>query len=182
LLIPTWDAFLTFIKQQRQTAVQRHEQWGTLPAKLQSQLDSYLPSIDHLVQFITRTKQPVLIHTDLNEENILGDWKDKESDESDWIPTSIIDFGDARVGDLLYEITPLHISTFKCEKPLLKKFFESYGLNPAVFPSFPYYAMVYTLLHDCDALSTAFHEDPDLREVQTLVELATALWDLSVSP
>lgn len=38
--------------------------------------------------------------------------------------------------------------------------------------------MVHTLLHECDALATAFRHFPEARESKTLEELAIALWEL----
>jgi hygromycin-B 7''-O-kinase len=39
----------------------------------------------------------------------------------------LIDFGDAMVGDLHYELAALHLDLFDCDKRLLRQFLDHYG-------------------------------------------------------
>ena len=54
--------------------------------------------------------------------------EDDEAGEDFWIPLSVIDFGDAKVGDPLWDLVPLHISCFRADKRLLRKFCQTYAL------------------------------------------------------
>lgn len=49
--------------------------------------------------------------------------------ESDWIPSALIDFGDAKAGDPLWDLIPLYASVFRCKKNLLKVWKESSYLH-----------------------------------------------------
>ena len=47
------------------------------------QLQSYLPSVEEIrSSFVNTAKAPVLVHSDLNDENLLGEWED-DSDEDE---------------------------------------------------------------------------------------------------
>jgi hypothetical protein len=83
------------------------------------------------------------------------------------------------VGDFLFELVPLHISCFRCDKKLLQEFLGAYGWQEKWSHKHTYLAMCYTMLHYCDALSTVYHFNPDLRKIKDFETLATVLWDLS---
>ncbi len=51
-----------------------------------------------------------------------GSW-----DGERWQTWALVDFSDARVGDLLYELVALHIDLFQLDTRLLRAFLEAYG-------------------------------------------------------
>lgn len=168
-LRPGWDAFVRFMAEQRDICVANHLRWQTLPAHLIGQIDAYLLPVEALVDQRTR---PYLLHGDLNEDHVLGRFE-----AGRWRLTGIIDFGDARVGDQLYDLVPLHIGLFRCDKRLLRRFLESYGFDD-LRPRFVQLVMSYALLHECDVLGPIFGWFPAARAIARLDELATLLWDL----
>jgi hygromycin-B 7''-O-kinase len=168
-LRPTWDAFVYFMAEQRSTCVANALRWQTMPAHLIDQIDAYLPAIAVLVD---QTTKPYLLHGDLNEDHVLGRFA-----AGRWRLTGIIDFGDARVGDRCYDLIPLHIGLFRCNKRLLRRFLESYGFDD-LRGRFVQQAMSYALLHECDVLGPIFGWFPAARAITRLDELATLLWDL----
>jgi Ser/Thr protein kinase RdoA (MazF antagonist) len=163
-----WDAFVRFMAEQRSSCVANHRHWQTTPDHLIGQIDAYLPPIEALVEQTTR---PQLLHGDLNEDHVLGRFA-----AGHWRITGIIDFGDARFGDRLYDLAPLHIGLFRCDKRLLRCFLEGYGFDDR--PRFVQQVMSYTLLHECDVLGPIFGWFPAARAITRLDELATLLWDL----
>ena len=73
-------------------------------------------------------------------------------------------------------VLALHMGLFHGDKTLLRAFLESYG---DIFQEdFVRKAMSFTLLFEFDVLGQIFQDAPQLREVQTLAELATFIWDI----
>ena len=93
-----------------------------------------------------------------------------------WTTSGVIDFGDAMLGDLYYELAALHLDLFAGDKRLLTDFLEAYGLTPET--DFPYRAMITALMHQFDVFGSLFAYQPSLAEVKTLEELAACLWDV----
>jgi hypothetical protein len=103
-----------------------------------------------------------------------------------WETSGIIDFGDTLMGDPIFDLVALHVSIFRCNKRLLKRFLDKYGLDrwPELKQgrgglSFSKIAMCYTLWHPCDALKTVYLKKPHFMKLMKLEELEKALWDLS---
>lgn len=147
-----------------------------------------------------------LLHGDVTDENVLLGAKDQGEEHTSKKPkienennvnitkqdssyankvvsiSGLIDFGDAMIGDLMYELVSLHISVFKCDKKLLRIFLENYGKD--YFPclssmkKFTYVAMCYTLLHPCDAMRTVYQYKPGYRSHQSWEDVADAIWNL----
>jgi hygromycin-B 7''-O-kinase len=169
-LRPTWEAFDRFLAGQRANAVAHHQQWQTLPQRLIAQIDRYLPPLAELVD---HRAAPHLLHADLNADHVLGDFQGDR-----WHPTAIIDFGDARVGDRLYELPALHIGLFRGDKGLLLAFLEAYGFDAELRRDFPRRAMTMTLLHEWNVMSEIIEAFPHVADIGSLEELAALLWDL----
>src|SRR5262249_49729636 len=110
-LMPEWDDFAAFLAAQRAAAAATHVRWGRLPARLVAHIDTYLPRLEELID---RPATPALIHADLNRDHVLG-----EIVGGAWRPTGVIDFGDARVGDRMYELVALHLGLFDADGRLL---------------------------------------------------------------
>ena len=165
-----WEPFLAFLAARRRACVADHRAWGTLPARLIDQIDAYLPPVADLVD--TRAP-PSLLHADLNGDHVLGGFHDGH-----WRPTGIIDFGDARVGDLAYELPALHLGLFHGDKHLLRAWLTAYGQVAAWDDRRRRRAMSMTLLHQFDVLVDVFRTHPAARQIRSLGNLATLLWDL----
>ncbi|KAN0003262.1 hypothetical protein ACTFIZ_009423 [Dictyostelium cf. discoideum] len=112
-----------------------------------------------------------------------------------WDPKYLIDWGDSKIGDRWYELVSLYISVFALDKVRLKSFLSKYILPPNSNKEnekswLDYYnenpqnfikrAMQYTLIHHCDAFTTAAKHNPLLRNYQTIDELANSIWNLDV--
>lgn len=167
---PAWDGFVSFLEQQRHSCVENHKRWKALPASLIDQIDGYLLPVRTLVN---QRSRPLLLHCDLNQDHVMGFLKD-----GPWQTTGIIDFGDARIGERLYELIALHMGLFHGDKTLLGAFLESYGIDKMVEKQFVHKAMSYTLLFEFDVLGPIFQAAPSLRRVTSLAKLAELLWDI----
>ncbi len=158
-----WDAFLCA---RRATCAADQAAWGTLPPHLVAQIEDYLPAPDELLAEGRRG----LIHADLNADHVLG-----RVEAGGWRLTGIIDFGDARVGDLAYELVALHLGLFGCDRALLGEFLRWHGgFTPDA--AFARRAMAMTLLHEFDVLVDV---PPEILAAPDLETLAGALWDVS---
>jgi hygromycin-B 7''-O-kinase len=166
---PDWSAYLDFLNGQQQVCVTRHREWGRMPAHLVDLIDSYLFPLD---DWIDMDKTPHLIHADLTRDHLLG-----KLEEDQWHTGGLIDFGDAMIGDLYYELAALHLDLFHGDKKMLKRFLETYGSIP-VDDRFVRKAMTATLLHQFDVMGPLFERLPHLRAVPQLQELAALLWDI----
>lgn len=56
----------------------------------------------------------------------LGDFN---QDKTIWKPVGVIDFGDVKRGDRLYDLISAHVDLFKCDKSLTLRMMASYGLD-----------------------------------------------------
>jgi Ser/Thr protein kinase RdoA (MazF antagonist) len=173
-LAPTWDAFTDFVARQRASAAANHARWGSLPAHLLAQLDAYLPD---LAELIDRSAAPVPLHCDLNRDHVLG-----EAIGGPWRPSGIIDFGDARVGDRMYELGALHLGLFDGDGQRLRAFLDAYGRDAWPRRDFARRAMAMALLHEFDVLGDVFQQIPAANQVASLGELAELLWGAASGP
>lgn len=167
---PRWDAYRDFLARQRAACLENHQAWKTLPAHFTAELPDYLSPLDEL---IPAGEAPHLIHADLTCDHILGRWEGEN-----WQPLSIIDFGDARVGSLYYELAALHLDLFAGDTRLLRAWLAGYaGSNP---PSkiAPRLALSTALLHQFDVLRGVFVRRPELASLPNLTALADALWNV----
>jgi hygromycin-B 7''-O-kinase len=166
----SWESFTTFVNHQQQNCARNHKAWNTLPPHLIFQIEDYLMPKASLVLM---ENEPSIIHCDLNSDHVLGDFK-----SGSWQPSGIIDFGDAKVGDRIYDLVALHIGLFNCDKRLLKQFLEVYGRDEELENYFVKRAMNYTLLHEFDVLLPLFEQHPQLSKLTTLEELAQRIWNV----
>lgn len=142
----SWEEYRGFMQAQRALCVENHRRWGHLSPGLAEQLAEFLPL---LVEAGTLPgEQPHLIHADLTADHVLGRLQGGR-----WQTLGIIDWGDSRVGSLLYELVALHLDLFRGDKRLLRAYLEAYGLPPAWREDFARRAMATTLLHQFDVLA-----------------------------
>ncbi len=120
--------------------------------------------------------EPVYLHGDLNNENVLLDHR------KDGSRFSMIDFGDSLFGHRLYDFVAVHLSLFACDKRLLALFLQVYGGEglPPTAALFAHACFVYCLLSESPAFRTAVHFIPRLSECASLSEMATIVFDVSV--
>ena len=116
---------------------------------------------------------PRLLHCDLNADHLLGVFVNGR-----WQPTGILDFGDAKIGDPLYELVALHLYLFEGDPARLRLFLDSYGWDDTMRHHFVRRAMCYTLLFEFNAFAQPFQHWPHWRMVETLDELARLIWTL----
>ena len=165
---PSWDAFIDLLKIQRRGCKRSFRKWGCLPEHLFAQLNDFLLPLGELVD---THSTPHLIHADLTADHVLGRlWN------GSWKSMALIDFGDAMIGNLYYELVALHLDLFRGEKPLLAAYLDAYGLDEQARRELPVRAMNMALLHRFDVLEPVFKREPSLRQVATLGELADVLW------
>ncbi len=160
-----WESYSEFLHQQYS---HRDEKKATLPLHISEQLTEYLFPPEKLVPAGTR---PHLVHADITGDHLLGRFISGE-----WQPLALIDFGDARVADLYYELAALHTDLFRCDRKLLKAFLAAYGFE--LPPDFAHSAMSTALLHKFDILTPALEMHPEFRKVRSLPELADSIWKL----
>jgi hygromycin-B 7''-O-kinase len=163
-----WDDFAAFLAAQRAAAAETHARWGRLPARLVAQIDDYLPGLDELID---RSAPPALIHADLNRDHVLG-----EPTGGAWRPSGIIDFGDVKIGDRMYELVALHLGLFDADRRLLRAFLDTYGFDDGLRRDFVRRAMAMTLLFEFDTLGEIMESMPGAAQAASLDVLAELLW------
>jgi hygromycin-B 7''-O-kinase len=168
----TWGDFAAFLAAQRAAAAATHARWGRLPARLVAQIDDYLLDVDELID---RTEPPALIHADLNRDHVLGEMVDGA-----WRPSGVIDFGDVKIGDRMYELVALHLGLFDADRRLLRAFLDTYGFDAALRRDFVRRAMAMTLLFEFDTLGEIVESVPSAAAAASLEELAELLWGSGV--
>jgi hygromycin-B 7''-O-kinase len=161
-----WEPFASWAISQRGRCADRYA--DMLPARLLAQLDAFLPAVEELID---RALPPRLLHCDLNADHLLV-----QKRPEGWEPTGIIDFGDAKVGDPLYELGALHIGMFRCDRRLLAEYVRAYAGDVAAPRQFARRATSYAMLHDFDVFASALEQRPALRDAPTLGVLAEQLY------
>ncbi len=166
----SWERYAALLERQRAELQRSHSEWRALPEALQAQLEEYvLPP----AELIDRHAAPHLIHADLTANHILG-----RLERGRWQTLAIIDWGDAMVGNLLYELAALHLDLFRCDPRLLRAFLEAYGLDAAARRELPRRAMSVALLHQFNVLTRLQRDRPDLDGATSLEALAEGLWSV----
>ena len=175
---PSGEAYQSLLQAQRAGCRAAHQAWGSLPPRLIEQIDAYLTPalLDELVAGARLA--PVLIHADLTVDHLLGRLVESPTGKH-WITSGVIDFGDAMVADLYYELAALHLDCFRGDKRLLKAYLQAYGACSREFlETLPDRAMATTLLHRFNVLSLVFDAFPEAGQIESLSQLARFLWDI----
>lgn len=166
-----WEPYLSFLHTQRARVVEVYRQSKSLPKRLLEQLDSYLLPVEELVNL---TARPHLIHADLTQDHLLGEFK-----LGRWRTHGLIDFGDAINGDLFYELVALHLDLFQGDKCLLAIYLADYGLDDFHRTNFARKSLSVTLLHQFNVLQARYPRIEQLDRFHTLDDLANHLWDVN---
>jgi hypothetical protein len=178
-----WSDFTDFLDRQQESCQSNHLQWGDLPPQLVSQVQYFLLPTNELLDLST---PPHLIHADLTGDHLLGRMgasrqvhptaeQSLRSTGAEWETLAIIDWGDTRIGNVLYELVALHLDLFTADRWLLSICLERYELPDFYRQSFAHKALCMALLHQfpLPAWVSASHAD-----IQTLDELAVKLFTI----
>jgi hypothetical protein len=156
----------------RLNCVSRHQEWQSLPKHLIFQIEPYLSSND----FLWTKNIPIhIIHADLTRDHLLG-----SINPDGWFTNAIIDFGDAMLGGLDYELIALYFDLFQGDKSLLAAFLDSYGIDINSRKELSLRAMRATLLFNFDILQCLPVIRPE-KSWSTLEALALDLWDTTTT-
>ena len=137
------------------------------PVHLARQVETYLSENGSFYQ----GGHDCFINADFSQDHILGKFQ-----SGHWETLAVIDFGDALLGNIYYELPALHLDLFDCDKRLLNAFLQAYGM-PAD-KDFVRKAMVTSLLHQFDVYVPLFEWKRELKESATLEELADRIWNV----
>lgn len=133
-----------------------------LPAHLLAQLGDWMPSFRELM---APCGPPVLLHTDLHDQHVLG-----TIDHDRFQPTGVIDFSQMRMGPALYELGMIWRGLFPGDRRLLRAVVEEARLPGHDTAGFPRLALGWCLLHE--GVAQLGLDEPWMDGVRTLDELA----------
>jgi len=167
-LKPTWDAYAAMLDRQRRDCEGRHREWRSLPDHLIDQIDGFLPPTDTLVD---RSTPPRLLHGDLTADHAVA-----QLTSDGWTVQGIIDFGDALVGDPMYELIPLHLDLFRCDKRLLSAFLMEYDYAREIDQQDAVKLLSLCLLHPFNVFEGLCDRHPEVPDFQDLHQFAHWLW------
>lgn len=159
-------AYVRFLQDQHKRCLANHQEWRSLPDHLLDQIEAYVLPVEALVD---RRFPFGLIHADITRDHILGRLK-----AGRWVTLGLIDFGDARAGNVFYDLAALHLDLFRYDRRLLRAYLEAYEL--AVDPQFPHLAMSAALLHQFNVFVDLLQVLPQARHAATLDDLAKMIW------
>jgi aminoglycoside phosphotransferase len=162
------EGYCDLIQVRTQRAHRDHEQWGSLPPRLVSQVRDYLWDARQLID--PEREPAVFLHGDLHEGNVFVDGVGGAIEAH-----GLLDFNDAYEGDPHYDVVGVHAKIFRGDKELLRRFLGAYGWGD-LGKRWPRRMMALTLAHDFDMVQPYADRIPT--EVETLDELASLLWDL----
>ena len=160
-----WDGFVGFLEEQRAHCYVSHLGWNDLPVHLLEQVQDFILLTDQLVDLSSLSH---LIHADLTSDHLLG--RLAPSTTSVWHTLAIIDWGDTRVGNILYELVALHMDLFQADKHLLRICLEAYDLPDFYWQDFPRKALSMVLLHQFPMPASVYAPHQDARTLQDLAE------------
>jgi len=203
------DYFRGFLEERMKASFDAHKGWETMPARLLDQMKDFLPSsVDELIQGEPCESELGLLHADLHgEHGRFSLLEGEEGEKGEKMKNmkvkmeGVIDFGDAIVGNRLYEMVQVLLSSFLGDKRMLVAFVREY-LGPDFLerlssPSeereknektnepcssrkekFVYHCMCYTLIHECNALASSSYRF-DFDKIDSLDTMAHMLWDIT---
>jgi hygromycin-B 7''-O-kinase len=157
-----WEGFADFLEKQRSQCFANHKQWGDLPAHLLGQIPGYIPRVDELLDL---SSSPHLIHADLTADHVLG-----RQVNHDWQTLAIIDWGDTRLGNILYELVALHIDLFQGDRRLLQRCLKAYRLPVFYQHEFAHKAFSMVLLHQFPMPASIYAAHQEVPSLDVLAE------------
>lgn len=172
ILKPTWDGYRAMLQRQSIDCAERHRNWGSLPERLIGQIGDFLLPPEELV---LQHNRPALLHGDLTEDHVLV-----TRNGTDWRLKAIIDYGDALVGDPMYELVALHFDMFRCDKRLLQEYLTVYGHQGRFGSEVARKLLSLCLLFPFDVFHLFLERHPVASTASGLYELADWLFSLAV--
>lgn len=148
------------------SCIQKQIEWGFLPRHLIDQIPHFLEATREMELCI---RPQNLIHADITSDHILGDYT-----AGSWKTLALIDFGDAMIGNLEYELIPVHLDIFKQNKKLLREFIDGYGKDLISIEILPSTCLRQMLLHRFPILTLL--NKHDISTSPDLLDLANKLW------
>ena len=161
----TINSFADFLEQQRLKCATHHRSWNDLPEHLLAQLEDFILPVD---QLIDRSLPLHLIHADLTSDHLLGNLENTV-----WQTHAIIDWGDAILGNILYELVAIYVDLFASDKTLLRLCLDMYDLPACYRQDFPQKLLSMLLLHQFPMPERIYTPH---RDVQSLWELADCMF------
>jgi hygromycin-B 7''-O-kinase len=113
----SWRNYRVFLNKQHASCVVNHRQWGSLPLKWINQIEAYLLPVNELLD---ESQLLHLIHADLTADHLLG-----RIVNGGWESLGVIDFGDAMIGTLEYELVALQMDLFRGDRRMLNVFLKT---------------------------------------------------------
>ncbi len=169
------------------------ESWGDLVDRRRREASSELVASGIITSGVADALDPILedvaagsmrdsrvvVHGDLESDHVL-----LERAEGTWKITSIIDFGDAKVGVRDYEWMPLWLGMFDRDIEAMRAFLDAYDRSLLADEEFPRRVMAWTLLHDfgSDAATELIQKIGAPTPVESLGELRQILWPGLTNP
>jgi aminoglycoside phosphotransferase (APT) family kinase protein len=166
--LPRLQSLLTA---QIEDCIQRQMDYEVLPLYLIEQIGPFLEATQSLPHF---SKPHHLIHADITSDHILG-----ERIADTWKTKAIIDFGDAMLGNLIYELNAIHLDLFRRNKFLLREFISGYGEDILTFEEIPLAGIRMTLLHRFPAFGFLENGRLNPSNCPNLYDLADQLWNIN---
>lgn len=133
-----------------------------VPAHLAEQAPEYVQ------RWLPKTGRECILHGDLSADHLLG-----SPYEDGWRLKAVIDYGDLKLGNPVYDLVPLHFDTFQADKQLLRACLQAYGEMPEFSP---HVATSFSLIHEWDVMRHAFKIDPRFQGLKTIEELCELVW------
>lgn len=168
-----WGAFVTLLHHRRAVAPGEHRAAGRLSPVLCDQLDTWLPSIEGLID---TSRPPTFLHGDLHGDHVFA--VPAADGSGHYEGSAIIDLSDAIAGDPAYDLVSLHLDAFGGSPTLLAPMLDALPTDVVDLGDVdPRRLLAFSLLHEFDPFERwhgdrlawlATIDDPD--------ELAQALW------
>lgn len=169
-LKPTWETYTRLLENGRTNCVQRHRQFGDLPAHMLNQIEGFLPPV---IQLIPKARKPRFLHGDLTADHVLV-----HQVGSAWRIRALIDLGDTIVGDPLFELIALHLDLFQNNKRLLRDFLQTYRPTLHLSEKQAQRLLALCLLHPCNVFPGFFRRNPEAARLLSLADFASWLWEV----
>ncbi|OGO26028.1 MAG: hypothetical protein A2136_02440 [Chloroflexi bacterium RBG_16_54_11] len=156
------EEYVRHLQLQRERCLVNHQTWKDLPSHLLEQLESFILPVEQLVDFTTPLH---LIHADLTADHLIGNL-----DEGGWHSRAIIDWGDAKAGNILQELVPLTLDLFRVDERLGRECLLAYDLPEFYRQGFPRKALSMVLLDQYPVPEFIFSIHPDTHRLDKLAE------------
>jgi hypothetical protein len=161
-ILPSKATYTSFLQRQSDNCITNHREWKDIPLHLHDQLADFVLPVNNLIDDSTPAH---LIHADLTSDHLLGSLVNGR-----WQSRAIIDWGDARTGNMLYELVALHLDLFHADKQLLRICLEAYNAADFFRNDFPRKALSMVFLHQFPMPAWVYEPYQGAKSLQELAE------------